>query len=64
MPPTQQVMLDGEATFEPQKDAARFLAACVEYEDKVELLWRLTNPKVCHVLHWNDPPTCKLSDAW
>jgi hypothetical protein len=44
-----QVCKNGSCEFKVEQDGPRFLDACLQYEDKLELLWRLTKPSVSQV---------------
>jgi hypothetical protein len=37
---------DGDASLTGERDASQFLQACMTYDDRMELLFRLGNPKV------------------
>lgn len=41
-----KVMKDGSARFDASSDGPKFMAAVLEYDDHVDLLYRLTSPKV------------------
>jgi hypothetical protein len=41
-----KLMKDKNAEFDVQRDGPRFVQAILEYEDPVELLYRMTNPRV------------------
>eukprot|EP00798_Chlamydomonas_sp_ICE-L_P005792 gene5792-6073_t len=40
-----KVVLDPEASFEGERDGSKFLSALLEFEDKRDMLFRITNPK-------------------
>ena len=41
-----KVIMDPSATFEPRRDGPRLLQAAIAYNDKLDLLYRLMNPRV------------------
>ena len=40
-----KVLLDAGASFSRARDGPRFMDALLEFDDEVDLLYRLTNPK-------------------
>jgi hypothetical protein len=41
-----KLVRDGAAPYDAQRDGPRFMAAVLEYDDPVDCLYRLTNPRV------------------